>query len=402
MATSNNVKIRRVFAPLNTAASIVCTSGGSPTTQVWNTALSQFEPNRANTPCVLHPDISAYASDGTWKQQQANALLTNMQWLVNGKEISTVWNVGTDYQIDTNGSTRGDLIIYRNVAVSELFSLKFKADIVDGRTKINVPIETDEVTLNTVAKSDDAYSMALEDDENIVYNPTLDKLLLYDYKVAHGLIAASDSVRNACIDSNAYLHKIPFHVYKGGTALTSGYTVKLYKMSGITPVEIGVGMNEVNAITTTYVTLDLRLVESASYVVKAFVGGNEICNKQFSVSRSYPKFTISAGQNTDIAPNQDNRMQQALVSSDGRIVECPASVYLLKWSTKATDNGASTTRQWQEGDTALFNISDTGLGETSEDELEIAVDASYKPAMDFFSDGSEPLVDENGEYLIGN
>lgn len=402
MATSNKIKIRRDFAKLNTFASIVCVSGGSPTTQVYNTALAQYEPNRANTPCVLHPDVTAHASDGTWKNEQANAVLANMVWLVNGTEISKVWQEGTDYSINTDGSTRGDLTIYRNVAVAELFALKFKADIYDHRLKVNVPIATDEVTLNTVAKSDDAYSMSLDDTDNIVYNPILDRLLLYDYKVAHGMIAASDSVRAACINENAYLRKIPFHVYKGGKALTTGYTVKLYKMSGTTPVEIGVGMNEVNAITTSYVTLDLRLIEAATYMVKAFVGGKEICNKQFSVARTYPKFTISAGQNTDIAPNQDNRMQQALVSSEGKIVECPANVFLLQWSTKATNDGKTTTKQWQEGDTALFNISDTGLGETTEDELEIMVDASYKPQMDFFSDGSEPLVDENGEYLIGN
>ena len=53
-------------------------------------------------------------------------------------------------------------------------------------------------------------------------------------------------------------------------------------------------------------------------------------------------------------------------------------------------------------DTAIFNISDTGLGETADDELEIRCDAEYKPSFDFFSDGSEPLVDENGDYLIGN
>lgn len=402
MATSNKIKIRRDFAKLNTSASIVCVSGGSPTTQVYNTALAQYEPNRANTPCVLHPDVTANASDGTWKNEQANAVLANMVWLVNGTEISKVWNEGTDYSVNTDGTTRGDLTIYRNVAVAELFALKFQADIYDHRLKVNVPITTDEVTLNTVAKSDDAYSMSLDDTDNIIYNPILDRLLLYDYKVAHGLIAASDSVRDACINENAYLRKIPFHVYKGGNALTSGYTVKLYKMSGTTPVEIGVGMNEVCAINASYVTLDLRLIETASYMVKVFVGGNEVCNKQFSIARTYPKFTISAGQNTDIAPNQDNRQQVALVSSEGKIVECPANVFLLQWSTKATNDGLTTTKQWQEGDTALFNISDTGLGETSEDELEITVDAGYKPRMEFLSDGSEALVDENGEYLIGN
>lgn len=403
MSTSNKIRIRRDYALLNTSASILCVSGGSPSTQVWNTALQQYEPNRKNTPCVLHPDVSAYASDGTWKQQQVNSLLANMVWLVNGKDISTVWQQGTDYVINQDGSTRGDITIYRNVAVAEMFALKFKADIPDWRTKTNVPIDTNEVTLNTVAKSDDAYSMSLEDDENIIYNQVLDRLLLYDYKVAHGLIVPSDSVRNSCIDENAYLRKIPFHVYKGGNGVSTGFSVKLYRMSGLTPVEIGVDMNEVEAITTSYVTLDLRLIESASYVIKAYVGGNEVCSKQFSVSRAYPKFTISAGQNTDIAPNQDNRQQVAMVSSEGKIVQCPACVFDLHWSTKATNNGLTTTKQWQDGDTAIFNISDTGLGESDDEELEIAVDASYKEPYAFLVDENNlPLVDEDGRYLISN
>lgn len=402
MATGNSVRVRRVFAPLNTAAQLVCITGGSPTTQVYNTALGQYEPNRGITPCVIHPDVTAYASDGTWKYPQANTKLANMTWKVNGTEISKVWTEGTDYSVGTTGSERGDLKIMRNTGVSEKFALQFSAEIVDERTNVNIPVTTDEVTLNTVAKSDDAYSLALGDDETIKYNPVLDKLLLYDYKVAHGIIAAATATRNACLDERAYLRTIPFTVYKGASKVTSGYTVKLYRMSGTSQVEISTGTTEACSIGTTSVQLDLRLVESASYVVKAFVSGKEVASKQFSVARIYPKYTVSAGQNTDIAPSQDNRMQEALVSSEGRVVECPASVYLLKWSTKATDGGLTTTKQWQEGDQAVFNISDTGLGESSDEELEIAVDAEYKEAMEFLSDGSDALVDENGEYLIGN
>ena len=401
MATNNAVRIRRSFAPLNTAKSIVCVSAGSPTTQVYNVADSSFEPNRANTPCVLHPDITAYASDGTWKYQQANAVLANMVWLVNGEDISNVW-AASDYSINQDGATRGDLTIFRNVVVAERFALRFKADIVDYRTNVNVHILTDEVVLNTVAKSNDSYSMALEDDETIIYNQMTDRLLLYDYKVAHGMIAASGAVRNDCMDEKAYSRNIIFHIYKGAKSIISGYTIKLYKMSGSSMIEMNVGMNEVVGINPTYITLDLRLIDSASYVIRAFVGDTEVCNKQISVSRTYPKYSVSAGQNVDISPGVDNRQQIALVNSEGNIVECPANVLKLNWSTIAENDGATTTRQWQEGDTAIFNISDTGLGENADDELEIRCDAEYKPSFDFFSDGSEPLVDENGEYLIGN
>ena len=93
----------------------------------------------------------------------------------------------------------------------------------------------------------------LDDDETIIYNPILDRLLLYDYKVAHGMIAESDAVRNSCIDEKAYLRKIPLHIYKSAKSITSGYTIKLYKMSGSSMTQISVGMNEVLAINTSYI-----------------------------------------------------------------------------------------------------------------------------------------------------
>lgn len=404
MGMNSTVKVRRVYALLNTTQQIVCISGNSPVTQVWNPTVSQYEPSRNITPCVLRPDITAYASDGTWKYLQANSQLADMEWFINGQEISKVWKAGTDYEIVTSeGDDRGNLKIYRNVAVGEQFSLKFKAVIVDYRTKTNVPVSTDEIVMTTVAKADDGYSMGSNEDENIKYNPLIDKLFLYDYKVAHGLIAASDAVRSACINNNAYIRKVSFYVFKGKNKQASGYSVKLFKMNGSALNQLSVGMNEVTEITLDHVTLDLRLVDNATYVIKAYVSNNEVANFQFSVSRIYPKLHIEAGDATDIAPNMDNRKQIAMVSTNGMALENPENALLLKWSTKATDNGKTTTKQWNEGEVCIFDISATGMGLTTDDELEIACDADYKPKMDFFVDGSgNAFVDENGNYLIGN
>lgn len=404
MGMNSTVKVRRVYDPLNTSQQIICISGNSPITQVWNPTTSQYEPSRVASPCVLRPDITAYANDGTWKFLQANSQLGDMQWLVNGVEISKVWTAGTDYEIVTSeGDDRGNLKIYRNVAVGEQFAFKFKAVIVDNRTKINVPVTTDEVVMTTVAKADDGYSMGSNEDENIKYNPLLDKLLLYDYKVAHGLIAASDSVRSACMNENAYIRKISFYVFKGKNRITSGYTIKVFKMNGSALNQLSVGMNELTEVTLDHITLDLRLVETATYLIKAYVSDQEVATFQTSVARVYPQLHIVAGDATDIAPGRDNRKQTALVSTNGMAVENPENAILLKWSTKATDGGKTTSLQWNEGEVCVFDVSATGLGMTTDDELEIACDADYKPKMDFFVDEKgNALVDENGNYLIGN
>lgn len=404
MGINSTVKVRRVYTPLNHSESIICISGNSPVTQVWNPTISQYEPSRNVTPCVLRPDVTAYSNDGTWKFLQANSQLGDMEWLVNGVEISKMWTAGTDYEIvTTNGDDRGNLKIYRNVAVGEQFALKFKAVIVDYRTNVNVPVSTDEVVMTTVAKADDGYSIGCNEDENIKYNPLLDKLLLYDYKVAHGLIAASDSVRSACLNENAYIRKISFSVFKGKNKQASGYSVKLFRMNGSALNPLSVGMNEVTEIALDHITLDLRLVDNGTYVIKAYVSNQEVANFQLSVSRTYPKLHIEAGDATDIAPNMDNRKQTALVSTNGMAVENPENAIMLQWSTKATDNGRTTNKQWNEGEVCVFDVSATGLGITTDEELEISCEARYKPKMDFFVDGSgTAFVDEKGNYLIGN
>ena len=54
--------------------------------------------------------------------------------------------------------------------------------------------------LTTVDKSEDTYGLSIGDSQIIQYNPFLDKLLLYDYKVANNLISASTANRNAALD----------------------------------------------------------------------------------------------------------------------------------------------------------------------------------------------------------
>ena len=71
------------------------------------------------------------------------------------------------------------------------FELYFEGLIADTRLGVNIPVKTDSIMLTTVDKSEDTYGLSIGDSQIIQYNPFLDKLLLYDYKVANNLISAS-------------------------------------------------------------------------------------------------------------------------------------------------------------------------------------------------------------------
>lgn len=116
--------------------------------------------------------------------------------------------------------------------------------------------------LTTVDKSEDTYGLSIGDSQIIQYNPFLDKLLLYDYKVANNLISASTANRNAALDENSYERTIPLMVTKGVNKITTGYTIELYQVNSISSQTMLTTANhEIVALSLTSLTMDLRLVE---------------------------------------------------------------------------------------------------------------------------------------------
>jgi hypothetical protein len=399
---TGRLRIRKDFAPLTVSASLACATNFSPVTQVYNAAESSFEPDRTLSPTVLKPVVTANANDGSWPDPHCNSLLANMHWYANGVDISTLSDWTGKYTIYTDGAERGCLEITRNLLPTERISMQFKAELVDNRLGVTIPVATDPIVLSTVDKSGDSCSMSLDSEKTIYYNPFLDPLFRYEYKVAHGLITASASARSAAAaDIHSYLKPVSIRVYKGGSLLsTSDYTVKCFEVANATTFnEISMDFVDNGSYYTT--TLDLRLIAKANYMIKAFIEDSEVARIQFSVERDYQPFTCTPTNGTGILPSQTMRYDVAQVNSNGVIVDVPESIIKIVWYT---DSSTIKEKQHNEGAETLFELSSTGVGDTyTDDWLDVYTTALQKePHQIACDENGDTLVDENGETLIFN
>ena len=393
-------RIRKDFQPLTIAVSLKITTPNSPASQVYNSEAGEYEPDRSVTPLVILPEVIANCADGSWNTPYANELLSEMKWYINGKEASTVTSWNGKYSIDTVGSNRGAIVINRNVSPGESFELHFEGIVADSRLGANIPVKTDTITLSTVDKSEDEYNLSIGDDQIIRYNPFEDALLLYDYKVANGLIASSTSARNAAWNQNAYERSISVSVHKGDKLITSGYTLNLYSIgSNGALTQMTTAKHEITTLTLTKVTMDLRLIEKGDYLLIVSVGGKEKARKQFSINRVYPKFDIEPMSGVSINPGEKTHYNKAMVHYNGNIVPIPAPILKMVWFT---DTENSTGLQHNEGTETVITLSRTGIGNTYLDDwLDIYVEAEQKPTFKIMTDASgSEYTDKNGNVYI--
>lgn len=381
---------------------MVCITPNSPVVQVCNTFINQYEPDRTLTPTVLLPQVVANASDGSWPQPHSNTYLANVKWLCDGVDITTIPVWQGKYEIGTTGSTKGALTVKRNFTPSEQVSLVFKAVLSDPRTGINYPIETDPVIFSCAVKSQDQFSVGIGDSQIIQYDMFKDKLAVYDYKVAHGLLTASAAAKTAATDENAYIRDIPVSVFRGEQPMTNGFTLKYYRVnSDLTLTDLQLTDDEIISFDNTHIVLDLRLVVKADYLVKAIVENREVAQIQFSVNRIYPAFSIRPTNGIAISPGDIDRTDVAMVDCDGNIVECPEVMLRMVWKT---DSFTLTGKVHNEGERAYFLLTSTGIGDNyTNDWLDVYVEADHKVAHCVATDElGQVLTDETGTDLIFN
>lgn len=392
-------KANRKFAPLDVSVSVVCASPKSPFMQTM--AGDKFFPDRTQSgfECIAYPQVNASAKDESWNSKQSNMSLANMVWKVSTgtewKDISKINSWSGKYSIDTsNTSNRGSLTIKRNLSSNDKQQLQFEADLYDYRTNSILHITADPITLYTADKGADTYGMGIREDTDISYNPFLDKLALYEYKVANNIIAASTEERNACFDGNQYECHIPIDVYKSKDKITSGFAIELYRGTTKMSASSAASPNEIISISTSEIVLDLRLVEKNNYTIKAVINGKAVAQFQFSASRFYPSF----GQPkfmvcNDIEWGKIYRSNKAILEYNGRVVEYPNRIVELQWHTEASNGSIITKKSWQEGNSCTFSIEESGLGDVESDYLEEQIEYRQRPANDY-------LIDEDSNYLL--
>ena len=398
--------INRVYESLDVSQRLVCLTDGSPATQVYNTDTGEYEPNREITPTVVYPDIVAWASDNSWANKQCNSILDEMVWKVNGVDITTIASWKGKYEILQDGSMRGALKVMRNLTREEKSSLTFSAIIPDYRLQTRLKVNTEELVLSTYNKTEDTYGLSFGNADKILYNPFLDKLALYDYKVAHGLITFSNDDRQACYDGNQYERSVPLHVFKGVKEINTGYTVKVLKIvNANTLVDVSNGYSEVAKVTTNEVVFDLRAIDSGDYVIRIVVGKNVVAQRQISFGRTYQDFEAEVLNLTAIYNDDKQKKHKALITIDKNVVECPESILEIKWFTQAIDvsNNATTEKYWNVGETVVYDIEKTGVGKTINDGIHVLYDASFKGALQDAADkDGNVYTDADGNTYMFN
>lgn len=408
---SNKKRIRIDYAPLTVAVALESLNAASPAMQVYNAIEGQYEPDRGLYPAQFCPRVIALANDGSWAQQDVNALLGSMRWYVNGEAIDTLGEWRGLYTIaDGKGDTpRGTITIKRNLPPGSTCALHFEAQLNDPRLGVNIALRSNPLNLTTEDAAEDAYTIAINDSQRIAYDPLCDRLLLYRYKVSQGLTEASDEAERAATDANAFLRTVAVYVYCGETVMKEGYTLTLYRKSGDTLTALTPGQGELAALvplpvgaTPASFTLDLRLIESGDYILKAAIDktSRTPAQIQFSVERLYHSYDCHPTNGCGINAGDTQRVDSAMVSSEGRVVEYPAAYFEIQWYT---DTAAKSGVAHNTGERAAIDLAATGIGDTADDSwLDVYTASEWRGVYGAAMDGQATLTDEEGNTLIIN
>lgn len=405
-------KIRRKYAPLNLSYSLVCLSSGAPLQQTTDGV--NFYPDRTIVQSKIQPQINVTTTDKSWDSRRSNAFLTNMVWWVS---IDNTWKKITEvdswtdlYELDTSGTTtRGTLYVKKNVGANDRCQLYFEADLIDYRKNSLQHIKTKPITLTTSTNTGDTWGIGIGIESNIRYNPVLDKLSLYEYKVANMLITASDAERKKCFDGNEYLRTIPIDVYKAKTKVVAGYELGIYRVDeNGKQTEIAVSTkkepNELVSLSLTEMVLDLRQIGKSDYIIKVIVDKVAVSQFQFNVSRATPSFKFDFVNVGEIGYGQKERINKVLVHHNNTLIPYPQRILKLNWKTIAHNEGDTTVeKKWQEGESCSYLVEETGLGYSEACELEDCVSYENKEPLSYaVGSDNKYLTDKDGNpYLIG-
>ena len=405
------------FEPLNVSCSLVCLTPHSPMAQVANATLSppEYEPNRADTPTLVLPEVRVIDLDNVFHHGAANQYLTidNMEWTVNGKPINSKksgWIEGVDYEILTDASdTRGALRIYKNLGVKEEAVLHFKVKFLDWRTGIILDVESGDAALTCTDKGEDIMDCHI-DKPVVEYDPLFDDLLLYDYKMARGITvngSRADYINGKSFEQT--VNVVLTYGTKECSTLPAGISMKLVKLGSDTALVANSEANpEVMEISYPNIRFDMRLIDKADYEVQFLKGSTMVCRATMGLHTSCTMPVFGQGiSGSDIAVSQKEYYNSVLLNLADRQVEYPELYYLIQWFTQAkyNDNGTwkyASQKTWQRGVNLEAAVEDLGIGLTQNNsffdfwfELE-----AHKPCQLLTDENGLILTDEDGNFLI--
>lgn len=413
---SNRKRIRREYAPLNISVSLVCTTPASPITQTFDALCedgSQYSPDRSLFPTVLAPVICAESSATVVAPTKKNSILSEIKWLANGQDITLDSSWSGKYNIDTaDNDDKGTLSIYRNISVGEQVSLVMEAVIADSRTGFRHKIITEPVILNTIARSEDAYSVELPEGDRLLYSVFDDRLAKDDYNRAHGLKSMTDSDRALVQNErSSYMRQIPFQIRRGAKAVKSATNLKVEMLrvnSDGSLTRLDEKFSEmysspsVTASALNPAMFDMRLIERGCYMIRVLLGTKEVARRQFQIDRQEEDIDITPTNAVGIDDADTEHGDYARVSNArGCIIDRPEVGLNIKWYTSSS---AKSNVLHNEGVMSRIDLKKAGMinadGTPGAAEMEVWCEAEVRAAHKFLQINGVYLVDKSGDPYI--
>ncbi len=386
-------RIRKNFDPLITAVHFQMKSAVNTLIQTYDVATESYVPDRSSDPLVIFPYVNAQASDGSWVNGNANHLISNIKWYINDVDITTSREWVGKYSIVTasGAENRGAITITKNVASDAKIDLSFSCSIPDTRLGVNVSVISESLHLTTVDKSEDDWSIYIDQADIVNYSPMNDALLLHDYLTANGIDSTTPTDLRYTYDFN-----VEVSVLKGvSEAVASDYTLELYEVSSA-----GVYGDAVTISNNTF-ALDLRTIERATYVIVCKYNDLEVTRKQFSIVKVDPKLTVKQRDMPSMSASDVYLRSKLIVEANGSVVSYPALHFDITWYS---DSQYRTGVVQDYGEYGTIKIANTGAGSDFDDSwievyAEVGRKGVYKESTD--SDGNT-YTDADGNAYINN
>lgn len=400
--------IHKIFEPLVTTVSTVVE--GNPS-QIYNTLLNEWTPNRSTSPLYIQPKVVATTSsnDKSWANGDHIAEVREGQWYANGIPIGSVESLAGMYTIDTSKTdTNYRLTFKKNLTPGEHYDFVFKGRFADTRNNTWVPVQTDPVPVTVSENAPNEWDLSVVHDTSIKYKPLSDLLKEYDWKVANGIISASDVERNKCLDGNQYELKMPIiisygsAVVKSSHALWSHLSIHLYICQNGTEI-LADEVPFVRGLSKEEIVLDQRLIPDGTVLCLKLFFDERLCGSEYlTFSLVIDKYFCDPANEGDYAGTSLYRHDRAICvnKSSGREMKYPEAYLKMEWYT---DSQNAIEVYHGEGETIIMEYARINIG--SDQLFDVYIKSRIKAqaaALTFDSEGNILITDEDGAVLTAD
>lgn len=402
---TRKTRLKTSYEPLMVSCSVTVDANCSPLGQTYNEVTGEYNPDRAGEtglPTIIVPVVYASSNDATWTNREVNSLLEDMHWLVNGQDITEVWNK-EDYAVaDGKDGTykRGTLIVTKNIKSGTQCELHLEAAFNDSRTKDNYRVMSDRIMLSTTSLSQDEYAISVSR-RLVKYDMFKDRLLERDYCVANGLepdMDADDALRVG----TPYKQTIAFTCYRGAGKITPDRgQVKLLLATGggkFASAEDNDCVEEWDD--TGRVTIDCRLLGENTVFRLQYVSPNNVCYADFQIRKTISAFNVEMCNTSSIEDGDTEKRMYAIVTvvgNENRKLPHPEAQLVMKWMT---DCGDKTAVEHNEGSLGVINLKTAGVSVT-DDELEVYLKIDYRSQASIVA-LADAIATSDGKTLLTN